>query len=35
MMKNALHFGHVVKRLNKKAKVNLKFYDVATWLTNN
>ena len=28
-------FGHVVKRLDKKDKVNFKFYDVTAWLTNN
>ena len=28
-------FGHVVKRLDKKNKVNFKFYDVTSWLTNN
>ena len=28
-------FGYVEKRLNKKAKVNLKIYDVTDWTTNN
>ena len=28
-------FGRVGKRLDKKAKVKVKFYDVTTWLTNN
>ena len=28
-------FGHAAKRLDKKDKVNLKFYDVTAWLTNN
>ena len=28
-------FGNVEKRLEKKNKVNFKFYDVTTWLTNN
>ena len=28
-------FGHVAKRLNKKGKVNFKFYDVTAWLANN
>ena len=28
-------FGHVSKRLNKKDKLNLKFYDVTAWSTNN
>ena len=28
-------FGHVEKRLDKKDKVNFKFYDVTAWLTNN
>ena len=27
-------FGHVTKRLDKKDKVNFKFYDVTAWLTN-
>ena len=26
---------HVSKRLDEKDKVNLKFYDVTAWLTNN
>ena len=30
-----LLFGLVAKRLDKKDKVNFKFYDVTTWLTNN
>ena len=29
------HFGNAANRLDKKDKVNLKFYDVTTWLTNN
>ena len=28
-------FGHVTKRLDKKDKVNFKFYDVTVWLANN
>ena len=28
-------FGHVAERPDKKDKVNFKFYDVTTWLTNN
>ena len=28
-------FGHVVKRLDQKDKVNFKFHDVKVWLTNN
>ena len=28
-------FGHVSKRLDKKDKVNFKFYNVTTWLANN
>ena len=28
-------FRHVAKRLDKKGKVNFKFYDVTAWLTNN
>ena len=28
-------FGHVAKWLDKNDKVNFKFYDVTTWLTNN
>ena len=28
-------FGHAAKRLDKKNKVNFKFYDVTAWLTNN
>ena len=27
--------GHVAKRLDKKDKVNFKFYDVTAWLANN
>ena len=27
--------GHVAKRLDKKDKVNFKFYDARAWLTNN
>ena len=28
-------FDHVGKRLDKKAKVNSKIYDVTDWTTNN
>ena len=28
-------FGHVAKRVDKKDKVNFKFYDVTAWLTNS
>ena len=28
-------FGYVEKRLQKKAKVNFKIYDVTDWTTNN
>ena len=28
-------FGHLAKRLDKKDKVNFKFYAVTAWLTNN
>ena len=28
-------FGHVAKRLDKKEKVNFKFYDIRAWLTGN
>ena len=28
-------FGHAGKRLDSKAKVNLKIYGVANWITNN
>ena len=28
-------FSHVRKRLDKKAKVNFKIYDVAKWKTNS
>ena len=28
-------FGNVTKRLDKKDKVNFKFYDVTAWLANN
>ena len=28
-------FGHVAKRLDKKDKVNFKFYDATAWLTKN
>ena len=28
-------FGHVGKRLDKKAMVNLKLYNVTDWKTNN
>ena len=27
-------FGHVAKRLDKKDKVNFKFYNVTAWLIN-
>ena len=27
--------GHVAKRLDKKDRVNFKFYDLKVWLTNN
>ena len=27
-------FGHVEKRLDEKAKVNFKFYDVTNWESN-
>ena len=30
-----LLFGYVEKRLDKKAMVNFKIYDVADWATNN
>ena len=30
-----LTFGHVAKRIDKKDKVNFKFYDVTAWLTKN
>ena len=30
-----LLFGYVEKRLNKKAKVNFKIYDVTDWTRNN
>ena len=29
-----LVFGHVEKRLDKKAKINFKIYDVTDWTTN-
>ena len=29
------HFGYVEKRLDKKAMVNFKIYDVRDWTTNN
>ena len=29
------YFGHVAKRLDKKDKVNFKFYYVTAWLTSN
>ena len=29
------HFSNGVNGLDKKDKVNFKFYDVAAWLTNN
>ena len=28
-------FGHVTKQLDKKGKINFKFYDLTAWLTNN
>ena len=28
-------FGHVGERLDKKAKVNYKIYDITTWKFNN
>ena len=28
-------FGHVAKRLDKKDKVNFRFYGITAWLTNN
>ena len=28
-------FGHIEKRLDKKAKVNIKIRDVTDWATNN
>ena len=28
-------FGHVAKQLDKRDKVNFKFYDVTAWLANN
>ena len=28
-------FGRMGKRLDKKAKVNFKIYDVTTWITRN
>ena len=28
-------FAHVAERLDKKDKVNFKFYNVTAWLTNN
>ena len=28
-------FGHVGKQLDKKDKVNFRFYDVTAWLTNS
>ena len=28
-------FGHVGKRLDKKAKFNFKVYDITNWQTNN
>ena len=28
-------FGHAAKRVDKKDKVNFKFYDVTAWLTNH
>ena len=29
------HFGYVEKRLDKKAMVNFKIFDVTDWTTNN
>ena len=31
----SLRFGHVLKRLDYKDKINLKRYDVTAWLTNH
>ena len=31
----SLLFGNVAKRIDKKVKVNFKFYDVTVWLTNS
>ena len=28
-------FSHAAKRLDKKDKLNFKFYDITAWLTNN
>ena len=28
-------FGHIAERLDKKDKINFKFYDVTAWLSNN
>ena len=28
-------FGHLAKRLDKKDKINFKFYDVTAWITSN
>ena len=28
-------FGHVAKQVGEKDKINVKFYDVTAWLTNN
>ena len=28
-------FGQLPKQLDKKGKINFKFYDVTAWLTNN
>ena len=31
----SLLFGNVAKRIDKKVKVNFKFYDATVWLTNS
>ena len=31
----SLLFGYIEKRLDKKAKVNFKIYNVTVWQTNN
>ena len=28
-------FGHIAEQLDKKDKINFKFYDVTAWLSNN
>ena len=35
LSKNWRLFGYVEKRLDKKARVNFKMYDVTCWTTNN